>query len=130
MLRIETLDHIVLAVEDVAGAVAWYRDVLGLEVLRLEEWRSGEVAFPSVRVDAGTIIDLVRRPPASAPTANLDHFCLVANADPSSLATDPSFDVVEGPVRRWGARGEATSVYVRDPDGNVVEIRWYGDGAG
>ncbi|GLY05351.1 hypothetical protein Acsp01_57300 [Actinoplanes sp. NBRC 101535] len=35
------------------------------------------------------------------------------------------FDVVEGPVPRFGARGTGTSIYVSDPDGNTVELRWY-----
>ena len=40
--------------------------------------------------------------------------------------TDPRFDIVEGPVERWGARGVGWSVYVTDPDGNQVELRSYG----
>ena len=45
MLTIEALDHIVLIVEDVDRSVAWYRDVLGLEALRYDEWKRGEVFF-------------------------------------------------------------------------------------
>ena len=125
MLRIQAVDHLVLVVADVERSVAWYRDVLGLEVLRFEAWKDGEVFFPSVRVDPSTIIDLVvgDRGPGRG---NVDHFCLVVEAtDLEAVRDGGSFDVVEGPVTRWGARGDATSLYVRDPDGNVVELRYY-----
>ena len=80
--------------------------------------------FPSVRVDDSTIIDLVGGP---TDDGRLDHICIVVEAvDLVALAASGEFDVVEGPVRRFGARGEGTSLYVRDPDGLVVEIRHYG----
>lgn len=124
MVRVEGLDHVVLVVADVERSVAWYRDRLGLEVLRLDEWKDGKVPFPSVRVNEGTIIDILA---GARSGTNVDHLCLVlAPTDLAELAGSNEFDVVEGPVRRWGARGEGTSVYVRDPDGNLVELRHYG----
>jgi len=58
---------------------------------------------------------------------NVDHVCLVVSpVDLGAVASSGRFDVVEGPAPRWGARGMATSRYVRDPDGNVVELRHYG----
>ena len=128
-IQVRALDHLVLAVADVERSVAWYVDVLGLEPLRLEEWRRGEVFFPSIRIDEGTIIDLVARGRDDDVTTgrrNLDHFCLVVEpTDLDAVRASGAFDVVEGPATRWGARGDATSLYVRDPDGNVVELRWY-----
>jgi catechol 2,3-dioxygenase-like lactoylglutathione lyase family enzyme len=124
VVRVEGLDHVVLVVADVERSVAWYRDRLGLEVLRLDEWKDGKVPFPSVRVNEGTIIDILA---GARSGTNVDHLCLVlAPTDLAELAGSNEFDVVEGPVRRWGARGEGTSVYVRDPDGNLVELRHYG----
>ena len=120
------MDHIVLVVADVERSVAWYCDVLGLEAQRVEEWRRHEVFFPSVRVDEGTIIDLVHGERDSGGRGNVDHFCLVVDdVDLEAVRDGGTFDVVEGPVTRWGARGDATSLYVRDPDGNVVELRCY-----
>jgi catechol 2,3-dioxygenase-like lactoylglutathione lyase family enzyme len=129
VVRIEAMDHLVLAVEDVEHSVSWYSEVLGLEALRVDEWRRGEVFFPSVRVDEGTIIDIVGRAPGRTYDGqNVDHFCLVvAPTDLAAVATSGRFDVVEGPVTRWGARGDGTSLYVRDPDGNTVELRYYGE---
>ncbi|WP_405114950.1 hypothetical protein OG559_11255 [Micromonospora sp. NBC_01405] len=50
---------------------------------------------------------------------------MVAPLDWAEVIASGDLDVVEGPAGRFGARGSATSVYVRDPDGNVVELRWY-----
>ena len=125
-IQVRELDHLVLVVADVERSVAWYRDVLGLEALRLDEWRTGKVFFPSVRVNEGTIIDLVVGDRDATVRGNLDHFCVVVqDVDLAAVRDSGEFDVVEGPVTRWGARGDATSLYVRDPDGNVVELRCY-----
>ena len=92
-------------------------------VLRLDEWKAGRAPFPSVRVNGGTIIDIIAGPRAGT---NVDHFCLVLEpTDMAELSAGGQFDVVEGPVTRWGARGDGASVYVKDPDGNVVELRHY-----
>jgi catechol 2,3-dioxygenase-like lactoylglutathione lyase family enzyme len=123
MITITGLDHIVLACGDVEVTLAWYCDRLGLEPLRVDAWRRGEVPFPSVRVDEGTIIDLIAGDPTDG---RLDHFCLVVEpTDLAALAESGEFEVVNGPVPRFGARGNGTSLYVRDPDGAVVELRHY-----
>lgn len=122
-IRVVGLDHVVLRAADVERTLAFYQQVLGLAGERVDEWRAGSAPFPSVRIDASTIIDLL---PGAPDGANLDHLCLVvAGADLDALARRPELDVVEGPVRRWGAQGQGTSLYVRDPDGTVVELRSY-----
>jgi catechol 2,3-dioxygenase-like lactoylglutathione lyase family enzyme len=122
-VRVTDLDHLVLDVADVERSLAFYVDVLGLEPMRVDEWRRGEVIFPSVRVSATTIIDLLAVEPTGE---NVNHFCLVVEpVDFDALAADDRFEVVSGPGVRFGARGEATSLYVLDPDGNTVELRWY-----
>lgn len=124
-LRVVAFDHLVLDVADVERAVAWYVDELGLVPVRLEEWRRGEVLFPSARIDAGTIVDFLEAPRTGA---NVDHLCLVVEpVDLDALAASGRFDVVGGPSDVFGARGTGRSLYVRDPDGNVVELRTYPD---
>jgi catechol 2,3-dioxygenase-like lactoylglutathione lyase family enzyme len=123
VLRITGFDHLVLRCADVDTTLTWYLDLLGLEPVRVDEWRRGEAPFPSVRIDHDTIIDLV---PGAADDGRLDHLCIVCEPiDLGALVESGEFDVVEGPVRRFGARGDGTSLYVRDPDGLVVEIRHY-----
>jgi len=126
-MRVLGFDHLVLNVADVRRSLDFYVGRLGLAPERVEEWERGEVFFPSVRIDATTIVDLLgpdeRRPGVGH--GNVDHLCLVVADDVDELAAAGGFDVVDGPDERWGAQGVARSLYVRDPDGNVVELRRY-----
>ncbi|MER5474130.1 VOC family protein [Streptomyces sp. NPDC002685] len=122
-MRVKAFDHLVLNVEDVERSLGFYTGLLGLAPVRLAEWRAGQVPFPSVRITAETIIDLVDGPRGES---NVDHICLtVEPLDWDQVIASGSFTVLDGPVDRFGARGTATSVYVQDPDGNTVELRWY-----
>ncbi|MDW3216672.1 MAG: VOC family protein [Ilumatobacteraceae bacterium] len=124
-MEIHELDHLVLNVSDVERSLAWYTGLLGLDGVRVDEWRRGEAPFPSVRVSPGCIIDLFAADEV-APAGSLNHFCLVARrTDVDAIADDDRFTVVDGPDRRYGARGDGWSIYVTDPDGNTVEIRSY-----
>jgi catechol 2,3-dioxygenase-like lactoylglutathione lyase family enzyme len=122
-LKVTGFDHIVLNVADVERSLRFYCGTLGLEPIRVDEWRAGTVPFPSARVDDSTIIDLL----AAARTGeNADHLCLVvAPIDLQAVAATGQFEVVDGPAPRFGARGMGTSLYVKDPDGNTVELRHY-----
>ena len=123
-MRVTGLDHLVLIAPDPSATVAWYRDVLGLVPERLDEYERGEVLFPSVRIDAGTIIDVL---PGERDGRNVDHVCLVVtDVDLAELASSGTVEVVGGPSELWGAQGMGTGLYVRDPDGTVVELRTYG----
>jgi catechol 2,3-dioxygenase-like lactoylglutathione lyase family enzyme len=132
-INILELDHIVLNVSDIDRSLKFYREVLGLKGERVDEFRAGQVSFPSVRINAATIIDLFpaeRATPAPAKVdRNLNHFCLVVGTDDFTGIVDylqaNQVTIREGPVSRWGARGRATSVYFPDPDGNEIEIRCY-----
>jgi catechol 2,3-dioxygenase-like lactoylglutathione lyase family enzyme len=124
-LHVVALDHVVLNVADVERSLAFYCGELGLPGERVDEWRRGEVFFPSVRVDAHTIIDLLAAPRTGE---NSDHLCLVVEpTDLDAVKDSGRFEVVDGPATRFGARGDGTSLYVKDPDGNTVELRYYGD---
>jgi catechol 2,3-dioxygenase-like lactoylglutathione lyase family enzyme len=122
-IRVTAFDHVVLNVADVERSLAFYVNELGLAPIHVEEWRGGERLFPSVRVDAGTIIDLIGLPRTGE---NLDHFCLVVEpTDFDALKASGRFEVADGPAIRFGARGDGTSLYIRDPDQNLVELRYY-----
>ena len=124
MVQVSGLDHIVLNVADVEASAAWYRDKLGLELIRMEEWRRGEVLFPSLRIDATTLIDLF---PAERTGENLNHFAVVVDADLQAVIDSGEFDLAgpDHPSDLFGARGQGLGVYVKDPDGNTVELRTY-----
>jgi catechol 2,3-dioxygenase-like lactoylglutathione lyase family enzyme len=115
-------DHLVLVCRDVEATLAWYQRHLGLEGVRLDEWRTGQVPFPSLRIDAGTIIDFIPGDPEER--GHLDHICVVVDRSHlDGIRTGGLGVIAEG--QRFGARGVAESVYVRDPDGLVVELRAY-----
>jgi catechol 2,3-dioxygenase-like lactoylglutathione lyase family enzyme len=124
VLRVTGLDHVVLYTADVERSLAFYVGELGLEPLRVDDWRRGEAFFPSARIDATTIIDILG--PAEVTGRNVDHICLVVeDVDMQELAVSGRFDVLSGPHVRFGAQGDGESLYVRDPDGNTVELRTY-----
>src|SRR5260370_41469877 len=127
MVRVSALDRVVVTCTDVETSLAWYTGALGLAPVRVEEWRAGQAPFPSVRVDEHTIIDLFA---SDRSGVNVDHVCLtVEPTDLAALAACGAFDVVgDGPVDGlFGAQGLAASLYVRDPDGNTIELRCYAD---
>jgi catechol 2,3-dioxygenase-like lactoylglutathione lyase family enzyme len=128
--RIVEMDHIVLNVSDIERSIAFYTDTLGLKGERLDEFRAGNVGFPSVRINERMLIDLVQvEQVQGVAVTNLNHFCLVSESiDLGGLAADlksKGVVIVQEPVSRWGARGQATSIYIQDPDENEIEIRCY-----
>ncbi|SRR5712692_2105186 len=136
VIKVTELDHIVLNVRDIDRSLAFYAQVLGLKAERVQEFKEGKIGFPSVRINGNTIIDLFplkdkSMPPQSGKNAqgNLNHFCLVVEKEDFSGIVDylkgHAVSILQGPISRWGARGQATSVYFLDPDGNEVEIRCY-----
>jgi catechol 2,3-dioxygenase-like lactoylglutathione lyase family enzyme len=124
MSMIQGIDHVVLIVRDVERSAAWYRDRLGLEPARLEEFRRGETPFASMRISAAQVIDLLPGEPSGK---NIDHVALVL--DPSvnleKLVASGDFEVRAGPMRIWGAQGYGMGLYVADPDGHVIELKSY-----
>ena len=132
LVRITEMDHIVLRVKDVETSLAFYSEVLGLEVERVDQWRAGEVRFPSVRLNADTIIDLFasdQDPVGKDGAKNQDHYCMVIEpTDMEALKSDfeaLGIEIQAGPGKRWGSHGDGISLYIYDPDDNVVELRYY-----
>ncbi len=122
-LTVSAIDHIVLPVPDVAAVVAWYRDELGLAVERQEEFDRGEVPFVSLRISETTLIDVM---PGERSGQNVDHVAVVVAEDVDELAASGRFEVEIGPADLFGARGTGRGIYIRDPAGNLVELRYYG----
>ncbi|MFB6123809.1 MAG: VOC family protein [Haloferacaceae archaeon] len=124
-MDVHTLDHAVLYATDIDETCDFY-ERLGME---RREFGDGRVAlhFGEHKLNlhqAGDEYD----PHARDPTPGAADFCLVTDDDVDDVAAeldDAGIDVVEGPVPRTGARGDLRSVYVYDPDGNLVEIAAY-----
>ena len=132
LVKITELDHIVLRVKDVEVSLRFYTDVLGLKAERVDLWRAGEVRFPSARLNDDTIIDFFgsEQPTISRDEdRNQDHFCMVIQPtdmdDLKAKFESIGVDIQAGPGKRWGSHGDGISLYVYDPDNNVVELRHY-----
>jgi catechol 2,3-dioxygenase-like lactoylglutathione lyase family enzyme len=124
-MRARSFDHLVLNVSDVEVSLGWYMRHLGLEPVRLEEWRRGEAPFPSLRINDSAIIDFLS---SERSGENLNHFCLVVDdADLHALHASGVIETEGEPRRLYGARGIGWGLYVIDPDGNRVELRHYGE---
>jgi catechol 2,3-dioxygenase-like lactoylglutathione lyase family enzyme len=129
-VQIEALDHVVLRVADLERSTAFYRDVLGCAV---EKWQA-ELGLLQLRAGSA-LIDLVTLDgpigrdggAAAGPEGrNLDHFCLrLARFDEVELRAHlAAHGVQAGPTAdRYGAEGSGPSIYIRDPDGNTVELK-------
>lgn len=130
MLKLQGIDHLVLRVVDLDRMVRFYVDALGCGVERRQD------AIGLVQLRAGrSLIDLVPvdgklgRMGGAAPGAqgrNLDHFCLrVEPFDEAALRAHLAAHGVEAgkTESRYGAEGEGPSIYLSDPEGNVVELK-------
>ena len=132
LVKITELDHVVLRVKDVDVSLQFYTETLGLKAERVEQWKKGEVRFPSARLNDDTIIDFFaadQQPIGRDGARNQDHFCMVI--EPTDMDELKSkFEAMgvaihSGPGKRWGSHGDGISLYVYDPDDNVVELRHY-----
>ena len=134
-----SMDHIVLNVEDDKNMINFYSKIMMLETERLEEYLADEVPFPSVRMNSETIIDLFPKKmwqataaPSVGGRSNLNHFCIFLSKEAwdnlSNRLNDNNVEIEEGPVPRWGAHGTGISIYFRDPEGNLIEARYYEEG--
>lgn len=129
------MDHIVLNMEDDQKMITFYSKVLELAPERLEEYRAGKVPFPSLRLNSDTIIDLFpkemwqKHVRDGQVRENMNHFCLSLFKDAWEKLLhrlqESNVALEEGPVQRWGAHGIGTSIYFRDPEGNLIEARHY-----
>ncbi len=132
LVKITEMDHIVLRVRDVETSLRFYTQVLGMPAERVEQWRAGEIRFPSARLNADTIIDFFgtdQEPVGRDGAKNQDHYCMVIEpTDMEELKTKfegIGVDIQAGPGKRWGSHGDGISLYIYDPDDNVVELRHY-----
>jgi catechol 2,3-dioxygenase-like lactoylglutathione lyase family enzyme len=136
-VKVHSLDHLVINVSDVARSVEWYRRVLGMEV-RIFDPGHGKpprtsLVFGSQKINVRPRdADKVEWFTADHETAGSDDLCFLTSSTPDEVVAHLNacgIAIAEGPVRKQGARGALRSVYCRDPDGSLIEISSYEDGA-
>jgi catechol 2,3-dioxygenase-like lactoylglutathione lyase family enzyme len=122
-LKIREIDHVVLSCRDQSRMIDFYTRVLGL----IEERRIEAIGLIQLRAGA-SLIDLVPATEARSESArNVDHFCLgveIANMNEAvGYLRANAIEIIGEPAMRYGARGMGLSIYIRDPEGNVVELK-------
>jgi catechol 2,3-dioxygenase-like lactoylglutathione lyase family enzyme len=122
-MHIDALDHIVLNVRDVAATCDWYRSVLGMEVITFGAERRA-LAFGSQKINLHTAGHEFE-PKAGHPMPGSADLCFLTSVPLTEVQAHLvaiGVPIVEGPVSRTGAIGPLWSLYIRDPDGNLIEI--------
>lgn len=123
---IESLDHLVLTVADIEATVAFYCGVLGMERVSFAGGRTA-LAFGRQKINLhqkGREFE----PKAKTPLPGSADLCFVAALPLDQVRArldQAGVAIVDGPVARTGAVGPITSLYVRDPDGNLIELSRY-----
>ncbi|MDX9896752.1 MAG: VOC family protein [Desulfofustis sp.] len=125
-MQIEGLDHLVLTVRDLDRTVAFYTDVLGM---RGEVGPTGRVSLHFGRQKINLHLAAHEFQPCAAdPTPGSADLCLLVGSSVAAVCRElagKGVPVVDGPVQRTGAAGPLLSVYIRDPDGNLIELSHY-----
>ena len=129
-MKIAGPDHNNWRVRDLEASLRFYRDVLGLEPFGLEEYYQGERPLVSLRVTESFVLHLTPDPDFDPiPAGGYDHLALVVGEiEPDALVeylTGKGVEIEKRFESITGARGEGPALYVRDPDGYRVELKFY-----
>ena len=122
-MKVRRIDHVVLTVADVDRTLAYYERVLGMTAVSFGDGRRA-LAFGDQKLNlhqAGREFE----PKALRPTPGAIDLCLVTDVPLDQVAAhlrSESVAIEHGPVDKVGARGPLRSLYVRDPDGNLIEV--------
>jgi catechol 2,3-dioxygenase-like lactoylglutathione lyase family enzyme len=127
-MEIKRIDHLVLTVRDVSATCDFYSRVLGMQVVTFGGDRKA-IQFGRQKInlhERGKEFE----PKALQPTPGSGDLCFISEV-PLPQVVDHirscGIQIIEGPVGRTGAVGPIDSIYLRDPDGNLIEISNYPD---
>jgi len=122
-MRLDQIDHLVLTVRDLGETIAFYTRVLGMEEVTFGENRKA-LAFGTQKInlhEAGREFE----PKALHPKPGSADLCFLTAEPLESVVKhmeNCGVDILEGRIERTGAQGPIESIYLRDPDGNLIEI--------
>jgi len=125
-VAIDRLDHFVLTVANIDVTCAFYKRVLGMKPVNFGPGRVA-LSFGRQKINlhpAGNEYE----PKAKDPTPGSGDICLISETNINDMIAhleSEGVEIIEGPSRKTGAMGPITSIYFRDPDGNLVEVSNY-----
>jgi catechol 2,3-dioxygenase-like lactoylglutathione lyase family enzyme len=125
-MEIERLDHLVLTVKSIEKTCKFYSTVLGMEIINFAENRKA-LRFGNQKInlhEAGKEFE----PRAGNPTPGSADLCFITENEMEKVIKQIKaldLQIIEGPVERTGALGRINSIYIRDPDNNLIEISNY-----
>lgn len=125
-MDIETIDHVTIYAADIDETCDFYSEVFGADVRPTEDGPTA-LEFDTVKINVHPAGDEFE-PHAASPDTGTADFCLTTTLSAPAVEQhleDRGVAIEVGPVERVGARGAMDSVYIRDPDGNLVEIAHY-----
>jgi catechol 2,3-dioxygenase-like lactoylglutathione lyase family enzyme len=122
-MQIERIDHLVLTVQDIGRTCAFYERVLGMQIVTFGDGRKA-LRFGSQKINLHAV-GKEFEPKALKPVAGSADLCFLTQLPLDQVIAHfhaCAVSIIEGPVRRTGATGTLLSVYIRDPDGNLIEV--------
>ncbi len=123
---IDRIDHLVLTVSDISTTIRFYEEVLGFSAVTFKQNRKALI-FGAQKINLHQQ-EMEFEPKASRPTPGSADLCFITSTPINDVVYEilqAGIPIVEGPVERTGATGEIMSIYIRDPDGNLIEISQY-----
>lgn len=121
--RLAGIDHIVLSVADIAQTAAFFERAIGAQVVSFGQGRTALMIGPA-KINLHSA-DAPFAPHARAPIPGAGDICLLCDTPIAEIAAHlgaQGIAIEDGPVERSGARGPILSLYIRDPDGNLIEL--------
>lgn len=125
-MKINRLDHLVLTVKDIEDTCTFYSKVLGMKEITFGGGRKA-LAFGNQKINLHEYANEFE-PKTLRPTPGSADLCFVTAVPLPEViehVRSCGVEIIEGPVERMGALGPITSIYFRDPDGNLIEVSTY-----
>jgi len=122
-MNITQLDHLVLTVKSISNTCDFYTQVLGMDLIEFGDGRKA-LKFGDQKFNLHEV-DKEFEPKANKPTSGAIDLCLISNTALQKVISELNqhgIKIEEGPIERTGATGKLLSVYIRDPDKNLIEI--------
>lgn len=125
-MKIKDIDHITLTVTDLPATLRFYHEVFDMPIIETDDQRQSVLC--GKQAIKFQLVDQPHPPTAGVPTAGSADFCIIVK-DPLDEVKDHLTSyyvpIIAGPVERNGAHGKITSLYVNDPDNNLIKIAEY-----